>query len=435
LRIADLIRGTFYGWWIVAASFLILLITVGIALYAPPVFLLPLQDQFGWSRAAIAGGGSLAAVTGGILSPFVGAWIDKYGSRMVMAIGALLMGCAFATFSLMQSLWHLYAINVLAAAGTTCVAWIPNQALVSNWFSRKRGLAMGVALAGIGFGGLAMSPLAGLLIARLGWRLAFAALSSLLFVIVVGVILAVVRSRPADLGLLPDGEPATPKLPGMAQADGAEEKPAVGGLTLRDSVRTSAFWVLALASLLWAFASLSIIAHLVAFLSDVGFEGQTAAASLGLAIGVSVAGRVIFGLVADRVTKKFVMGSALLVHGLSAVCLLSIRSPGALPAFVILFGMGVGGGAVLLPLLVGEYFGLASFAGILGLTMAAATVGAAVGPVLTGRIYDVTGSYQMAFVLHILAFAGAAVTVSLLRRPAAVPERIERSEGGAARPG
>ena len=129
----------YYGWWIVAASFSILLFTVGIGLYGPPVFLVPLQDHFGWSRAAVAGGSALAALTVRVVAPLVGVWIDRYGSRKVMTIGALLMGSAFCLFSTIQSLWQLYALNVVAAIGICCVAWIPNQTLISNWFSQKRG--------------------------------------------------------------------------------------------------------------------------------------------------------------------------------------------------------------------------------------------------------------------------------------------------------
>ena len=206
-------REVYYGWWIVAASFSILLVTVGVGLYAPPIFLVPLQDHFGWSRAAIAGGSAVAALTVGAVSPLVGISIDRYGSRKVMTAGALVMGSAFCLFGAIQSLWQLYALNVIAAIGIASVAWLPNQTLISNWFDRIRGRAMGIALAGIGFGGLAMPPLADFLITEFGWRIAFAALGSLVLLIVVTVTLALVRSKPEDMGLLPDGEPRVSEGP------------------------------------------------------------------------------------------------------------------------------------------------------------------------------------------------------------------------------
>jgi MFS family permease len=409
---AHTLRPTFYGWWIVAGCFLILFVTVGIGLYAPPVFLVPLQEHFGWSRAAIATGSAIAAIVSGMVSPLVGAWIDKYGSRKVMTLGALLMGSAFLLLSAMGALWHLYALNALAAVGITCCAWIPTLTLISNWFKKKRGLAMGIALTGIGFGGLVMAPLTALLIARLGWRLAFGALGVTILAIVATVVLAIVRSRPADIGLLPDGEAASAG-PMVANA-GAD---LAAGVELGQAVRAGAFWTLASGHFLWTFASLSIVGHLVAHLRDVGFASGTAAAALGLTVGASVAGRLVVGYFADSASKRDIMTAALAFSGLSTALLLSIQSGGVLPLFVITYGFALGGIAVLFPLLVGECFGLLAFGKILGLVMIAATLGGAAGPVLTGRVYDVTGSYRLAFMFHVAVFLTAAIAIRFLPRP------------------
>jgi MFS family permease len=407
-------RTGFYGWWIVAGSFLILFISVGIGLYAPPVFLVPLQEHFGWSRAAIASGSALAAVAVGLTSPLVGIWIDRYGSRTVMTGGALLMGGAFTLLSMISSLWQLYALNALAAVGITCVAWVPVQTLISNWFSRTRGRAMGITLTGIGFGGLVMAPLAGLLIAHLGWRLAFATLGGLILAVVVAVVLAIVRSRPADMGLLPDGDSASAST---ASSFHTVHGVRAAGVELGEAVRSRAFWSLSVAHFLWTFGSMSVVGHLVAFLRDTGFESGTAATALGLAVGASVGGRVLFGVLGDSASKRDIMTGAFVLLAVATLLLLRIDSLGALPAFVVIFGAGLGGAAVLTPLLVGEYFGLLAFGKILGLIMVASTLGAATGPVLTGRIYDVTGSYSLAFMLHTGAFLGAAIAIRFLPRP------------------
>lgn len=415
-------RGTFYGWWIVAASFLILFITVGIGLYAPPVFLVPLQEHFGWSRAAIATGSAIAAIVSGLVSPLVGVWIDRYGSRKVMATGALLMGAAFVLLSLINSLWQLYALNMLAAVGITCTAWIPNQTLISNWFIKQRGLAMGAALTGIGFGGLVMAPLAAALIGRFGWRVAFAGLGALILGIVAAVVLAIVRSRPADLGLRPDGASVGRRGDHAPNRPMDADPPA--GMELGQSVRTRAFWIISIANFLAVFASLSIVAHLVAFLTDSGLARETAAGALGLTVGASVGGRVLFGYLADRFSKRDIMVAGLTVYALATLLLFSIRSVGALPAFVVLFGLALGGTAVLAPLLTADCFGLLAFGRILGLIMISGTLGAAIGPVLTGRIFDITGSYHLAFTLHVAAlFLAAAVYLFLPRHPGTVDLR------------
>jgi MFS family permease len=421
----------FYGWRIVSASFVILFITVGIGLYSPPVFLVPLQEHFGWSRAAIAAGGSIAAVVSGIASPLIGAWLDRYGARRVMLFGAVVMGCGLGLLSLIQSLWQLYAINALTALGLCCVAWVPNQTLVANWFSRKRGLAMGIALAGIGFGGLAMSPLSALLIERLGWRLAYLGLTSLVMLIVVGVVAVVVRSKPADLGQCPDGAPPErPDPEGTDPTASVAARPGGGapiGSAL-EAFRSRPFWILSLCNALTVFATLSIVAHLVAFLRDAGFQSQLAAASLGLMVGASVGGRVLFGVLADRYPKPRVMSLALILAAAGTLLLFGVHAGGVLPGFVIAFGLAFGGTAVLVPLLVGECFGLASFGKILGALMVSATVGAATGPVLTGWIFDVTGSYRMAFALHVAALTASALAILFVR----VPQGTDAPASGAA---
>jgi sugar phosphate permease len=319
-----------------------------------------------------------------------------------MTAGALVMGGGFALFSLVQSLWHLYVLNVVAAFGLACVAWLPNQTLISNWFEKKRGMAMGISVAGIGFGGLAMATLAGFLIAEAGWRISFAALGGLVLVVVASVIVALIRDRPADLGLEPDGA-RTPE--GAAAAPDAP----LPGLEVGEAVRTSAFGLLAALHFFWVLANMSVIAHLVAFLRDHGFEQAPASLALGLMVGASVIGRLLFGTLADRFTKPMIMCAGLLLHGASVLFLFRIEATGALPGFIALFGIALGGVAVMIPLIVGECFGLRAFGKTLGLVMIPATLGAAIGPVLTGLIFDVTGSYVLAFVLHVASFVIAAL--------------------------
>jgi sugar phosphate permease len=273
---------TFYGWWIVAGSFLTLLVAVGLGIYAPPVFLVPLQEHFGWSRAAISGGPSLAALVTGLLSPIVGSWVDRYGPRRLMAFGAVVMAITFALFGAMQSLWQLYAISVIASLGVSCTAFIPNQTLISSWFERRAGLAMGIALAGIGIGGLTIAPLGALLIEQVGWRLAYVGLACLVPLVVLPTALLLVRNDPADLGLRPDGDATDADE--RAGRDGASEAKRAG-LELSEALRSRNFWILALFNFLRVFGVTSLIGHLAAYLSDVGFERQLAAGALGSGSG------------------------------------------------------------------------------------------------------------------------------------------------------
>jgi MFS family permease len=373
---------TFYGWWIVAGSFLTLLVAVGLGIYAPPVFLVPLQEHFGWSRAAISGGPSLAALVTGLLSPIVGSWVDRYGPRRLMAFGAVVMAITFALFGAMQSLWQLYAISVIASLGVSCTAFIPNQTLISSWL--------------------------------VGWRLAYVGLACLVPLVVLPTALLLVRNDPADLGLRPDGDATDADE--RAGRDGASEAKRAG-LELSEALRSRNFWILALFNFLRVFGVTSLIGHLAAYLSDVGFERQLAAGALGFVVGVSVFGRLGSGFLADRLPRKWIACGVVSAQAAAMPLLFAVTSFGVLPAFVILFGLAQGGGAVLLPLLVGHAFGLRAFGRILGAMMIAATFGGALGPVLTGWIFDRTGSYELAFALHIGAFLTAAVAIQLLRPP------------------
>jgi MFS family permease len=410
-------RRVFYGWWIVAGSFLTLLVAVGLGIYAPPVFLVPLQEHFGWSRAAIAGGPSLAALVTGLLSPLVGSWVDRYGPRRLMALGAVVMAITFALFGSMQSLWQLYAISVIAALGVSCTAFIPNQTLISSWFEKRAGLAMGIALAGIGVGGLTIAPLGAALIEQLGWRLAYVGLACLVPLVVLPTTLLLVRNDPADLGLRPDGEPADADERTKRGGRDDPSPPKRAGLELSEALSSRNFWILALFNFLRVFGVTSLIGHLAAYLSDVGFERQLAAGALGLVVGVSVFGRLGSGFLADRLPRKWIACGVVSMQAAAMPLLFAVTSFGVLPAFVILFGLAQGGGAVLLPLLVGHAFGLRAFGRILGAMMIAATFGGALGPVLTGWIFDRTGSYELAFALHIGAFLTAAIAIQLLRPP------------------
>jgi len=239
--------------------------------------------------------------------------------------------------------------------------------------------------------------------------------------VVVTLSLTVVRSEPADLGLLPDGDLPAPPDTEDASAPREAGQPAAdesdGSFGLAEAARTRSFWIIATSYFLVAFGQQSILVHLVAFLGDAGFGESVGAWSLGLTIGASVGGRLLFGLLADRYAKKWVMLVAILLHAPAILLLFRIYLDGALPTFIPIFGVAVGGSAVLFPLLVGECFGLRAYGQILGAVMLAAALGVATGPVLTGRIFDVSGSYDAAFALHVTVILAASFIIAWLRPP------------------
>jgi MFS family permease len=239
--------GLFYGWYIVAAGFVSLWIHAGIGFYSFPVFFVEFFEQLGWKRGETATGFSIAFIVGGLTSPIVGRLIPRYGPKVVVVTGALIMSAAFVLFSLMQTLWQYYLICFLLAIGWCCTGAIATSFAVSDWFNRKRGTAMGVMMVGVGLGGLVCVPLTRLLVNQFEWRTTFGIYAVSIIVLLVPVAAAILKPRPPEV--LPDGE-AT--LAG-GSVEGPEESAAgmvEADWTFRDAARTTSFWIISIAFIL-----------------------------------------------------------------------------------------------------------------------------------------------------------------------------------------
>lgn len=405
-------RGVFYGWWMTAVSFLFMMLIVGFALYGLPLFYPDWVNQFGWSRAQVTFGNTLAKIIVGPLFGFLAGWIiDRRGPRGVMLAGAVFAASALAGFSLLgASLAMLYAFFFLNALGYLCAGPLPNQVLLSHWFRRLRGRVMGIAYVGIGVGGMLVPWVVFFLNRHFhgDWRMTLRVLS-VLFAVVMGLLLLVIRRRPADLGLCPDGDAE----PGERAASAA--RPAV---RLRDVVRTPAFWLLAAGSVLSIGAIGGVMQNLPLYLKDVVAEADfdlTKTRIMSLVLFSSIAGRLAMGWLADRFTKKYVMLlTYLIVAGAIPLLILSREYLGLLYVFAVCFGFGLGADYMLIPLMAGECFGLAALSRVLGIIITTDSVGEALMPFLTARLRDTTGSYAWGFcVLTGLALLGAVCIMSI----------------------
>jgi MFS family permease len=404
----------FYGWWLVAALFVVLFFTGGMGFYVFPVFIEPLQSEFGWSITQISAGGGIFAIVFGFASPVVGALIARFGVLRTMLAAATLASVANLGLAALVNLPMLYALNLIAGvvvAGTTLV---PAQTAVTNWFAAYRGRAMALTLLGIGFGGMVLPPLNEYLIRVTSWRTVYVIAFVVLWAVVIPVIAVFVRGRPADLGLLPDGAVA-----GSAGESG--HRPS--GLPVAAAVRTAAFPLLITVYVLQLTGQSVLNFHFVPFaIKQGGFTPQQAAAFLGLAIGFSVAGKVLFGWLADRFPPARLMAFTGLLAAAGPLALeLGIVRAGAAGSAVlwlhaVFFGLGYGGQIILLPLLVGRCFGELHFSRLMGLVMSAFAVGVVVGIPVAGWSYDRLGSYEAALVGCIVAFVLSAVA-SLALRP------------------
>ncbi len=404
-------EGSRNGWLVVIGTFLILTMGFGSA-YAFGTFFTPLQDQFGASRAAVSAAFSLAILTLFSVGPFTGTLADRLGPRVLVAGGTALVGCGLILASQAQSLWHVQAAFAICIGGGVGMAYVPAVGAVQKWFDRRRGLASGIAVSGIGVGTLVVPPIGALLIAQLDWRPAFLAIG------------AVVVLAGGAAGLLV-------RNPSLSNPESEAAPTATQGVSLREAVRSRPFVLLLIGFLLASLGQFTPIAHLVPYAEDRGVSPQTAATLLSL-LGVgSAVGRFAIGAGADRIGRWRALGLSFGGVGLS--CLLWLASDGmlGLGAFAVLVGLFWGGSVALAPSVMADYFGTRAVSGIIGVLYAGVGLGALVGPVMAGLVFDLWESYIIAITYSIIAPVLAAVSVLSAESPQRWRLR-HASEGGTA---
>lgn len=393
----------FYGWWITVSAFINLFFTVGIVYYGFPVFYPFLVESLGFTRAQVTQGFLYGFVVVGLPLGFLaGVLIDRFGPREVIRFGIGFVGFSLVLMGSMSRLWHYYALSVAGVAGYVLTGPIPNQVLISNWYRARRGRAMGLAYLGLGLGGAVSPLLIGGLIERFGWRQAFVIVGTLILIVLFPVAQWVTRSRPSEMGLNPDGATAVAEAtaPGNAQS-----------VQVRNAVRSRNFWLIILGATLTIGAIGTVSQHLILFLKDQQF---TTAQATRMASGVllsSLAGRVIVGHFADRYSKKNVMALFYLVLGLAIPLLFLAPNRLALWAFVIVFGFAMGADYMLIPLVTAECFGLAALGRLLSLIIMGYSLGQWFAPWLAGKIFDTYRSYDLAWIIMMVAGILGAITI------------------------
>ena len=412
----------FYGWWIVLATQLICMIGYGTWLYCFGVFFKPMSAEFGWTRAMTAGAYSFRGIQGGIASPIVGWAVDKYGSRGVIVLGAIFSGASFALMYFVDSLLGFYLVyGVLLSIGMSAMLYLPAWTVIAKWFKRRLSLAMALLAVGAGFGGLICAPSAAFLIERFGWRSAFVVMGVVIWIVVIPLAL-VVRNSPAEMGLAPDGDPLPEREPQendlpSEENGGARELSGSGEYTLKQALKSSAFWLMSLAFFFFGMAHSTVTVHTVNALTDAGIPPMQAAFAFGQLMLVSIIGRLSFGFLGDYVTKRYLFMVAYAFTGAGLLVLMNAKTMGMVYVFIFLFGVGFGGTVPLMPAIRAEYFGRAALGKIQGFMNPVMMFAGAVGPIFAGYVYDTTGEYRIAFqVTGLLTFC--AVGAMFFARPA-----------------
>ena len=421
----------FYGWIIVAVAF----VTMGVGVNARTAFSLlfpPILDEFGWERGVTAGAFSFGFLVSAVLSPSLGRLMDKRGPRVVMEMGVGLVAAGLLLATLVRQPWHLYVtLGVLVGGGSICLSYTGQALFLPNWFVRRRGLAMSVAFSGVGAGSIILLPWLQHLIGRSGWRAACWAMGILVLVLLAPLNLLLKR-RPEDMGLTPDGDPASRDAAAGGQAANVVD-PAWAAVdwTLGCAIRTARFWWIALAYFGGLFSWYAVQVHQTKYLVEIGFSPTYAAWALGFVSLVGIPGQIALGHLSDRIGREWVWTAGSLGF---VVCYLALLLMRQAPTPALLYLMVVSQGALgygltsVIGAIPAEIFQGRHYGTIFGTLMLAAIAGGAVGPWLTGALHDTTGSYTLAFWIAIGCSTLSAGTIWLAapRKVRAVAGRIPR---------
>jgi MFS family permease len=388
-----------------ATSFLALFSIVGLALYGLPLYYDFMVREFGWSRTQVTSGNALSKLIIGPLFGFLAGWvIDRFGPRRIMLVGILLAGGALIGLGGMSALWMFYAFYLLNAIGYVCGGPLPNQVLLSQWFKEGRGKAMGFAYLGIGIGGALVPWLSYWMVQWWGWRGALRGLG-VLIILLAWPMAYFAREAGAE----------EPGAGGAGREGGAD---STGVAPLRQVFRNPAFYLLALGSMCSIAAVGGANQHLKLFMSlDAGYSQGDAARIISLVLGFSIAGRLLMGWLADHIPKKHVMLIIYVLVAAAIPLLFFASSRGAMGLFAAVFGIGLGGEYLIIPLMAAELFGVGVLGRVMGIIVTADGVAEAVSPMFVGYLRDVTGNYSAGFTwLIVVALVGAGA-IALLQNP------------------
>ena len=407
-RLSDKI---FYGWVIVAASLVIACTLTGIR-FSFGVFFKSLEAEFDLTRAATSSVFSIYMIFFAI-SAIVSGWaLDRYGPRLVICIMGLFAGLSLLITSQTNSLWQIFlSYSLLLSIGTGGTMPVL-MSVVSRWFDKKRGFALGIASSGLGMGTLVVAPFAAYMISNVGWRMSYVVLGVIAWLVVISLAL-LLRRDPGEIGALPDGAKSGA---GGTELMGKEESSRFTGLSLKQALRTRSFWLMLAVWLLFALCLNLIVTHVVPYATDVGISMIEASTVLSLIGGFQILFRLPAGRILDIIGRK-IPGIICAVLGTVAMTwLIWSHNLWMFYLFAVIFGFSWGGFGVTMVTLVGDVFGRRSLGAIMGALEVGFAVGAAIGAALGGLIFDITNSYATAFAIGAAAMLGVALFIAFTRR-------------------
>ena len=376
------------GWIIIGALFVSIALAYGTVGMTLPALFMTLLHHFRVTRANLSGLMALQGIAAAISAPAVGWLLDRVEARLVMAFGAVITGTALLMASRSGTFFGLQISYAVMGLGATAAAMVPGPFVAANWFpDERKGFALGCTMLGLSVGGAVINPLAFLLNIHFGWRACFALLGLGLIAIMVPLVLLIVRSRPQTLeSAAPGKSPPAAELPGLEVSEG---------------VRGRSLYLIAAIQFLYTCTLFGTYLHLVPYLMGQGFAAAVATGVLSIQVFIAGAGKLGMGWMADRLTGRLTLLVNALINATGYLLLFGARHYPVLALFVLLYGFTVAAPMALTPMLVIESLGLKRYGSFLGLTSAMSWIGGAFGPWVTGKIFDMTGSYNDAILLFI----------------------------------
>ncbi len=397
----------YYGWILVILATGILTMYAVVS-FTRGVFLTPITNELGWSRGTLSGAFSIFVLVAGPLAIFTGKLTDKYGPRFLITIGGLLAGAGFFAMSQVSSLWQVYLIWVLLIGIADCSVMTPTLTTIPRWFTKRRGIALGITTSGFALGGMLWPPIAQTLISSYNWGLGYLILGSIILVFIV-IFAQFMKHSPQRIGLLSYG-----------QTNSTNERQQtinkMGGLSFSQALKTRRFWFFSAVLICFFFFFQVIVVHIIPHATDIGISPLIAATILSLISAIGIISRLSMGFIADRIGGRLALTICLILQTIALAWLLIAKETWALYLFAIVFGIGQGGIMPIQMMVTAELFGLKSLGMLGGALMLFGYSGMALGPILAGSIFDASGSYNMAFIICIILGVVAILMSILLLR-------------------
>ena len=427
-------KGVFYGWIMAGVGALVMALGEVPLFHGMPIWSPVLRNTFGWSAGQISLALALTRAEGGLMGPVEGLLIQKLGPRRMVFIGMTIAGAGFVFFSQVRELWHFYASFVIISVGIGLGTWLPMMTVLDHWFVRRRTMAMSLAMEGFALGGVIV-PLALAwaiggtdpnISERFGWR-ASALFIGILVMAVAFPISRLVRNRPEDMGLKPDGDSPVPPSLTPSQANVTRSDTEEGGYTWQEAIRTTTFWLISFGHATSSIVIITVFVHLGLMLDDRGFSLQTISAVVAIYTAINAIFIPVGGYLGDRFPMRLVAFWFSVLQSLAVVVLVLAHSLEMLLLFAVVLGVGFGGRTSVTTAMRGAYFGRKAFAAIMGISMVPLNIFLFTAPVFAGFMRDATGNYDFSFLtIGAVALVGSFLFL-LLGEPDRMPARAARS--------